>query len=148
LARVFTLYADTMREAGFSDLQVDSCLDQCWVWREAYLAETDDQALDEFIPAFVGATKHLIGIQERWNPKDIAMPTQTIPLDRDGYGIEPDPELPQQLVGSPRRVAEQIAALRDAGVRNLMLTHRSLMSREKIVASLRMLSEHIAPKFR
>ena len=148
LKRVFNLYSDTLREAGFSDQQVEGLLDQCWVWREAYLAESDDQALDEFIPAFVGATQHLIGIQGRWNPKDIAMPTQTVPLDRNGYGAEPDPESPQQLVGSPRRVADQIAGLRDAGVRNLMLTHRSLMPRGKVVASLRMLSEQVAPKFR
>ena len=145
---MFNLYADTASDAGFSDQEVENLLDQCWVWREAYLAESDDQALDEFIPAFVGATEHLINIQERWNPKDIDMPAQTVPLDRDGYGTEPDPELPQQLVGSPRRVADQIAALRDAGVRNLMLTHRGLLPREKVVASLRMLSEQVAPKFR
>ena len=148
LARVFGLYSDTLRSAGFSDAETESCLDQCWVWREAYLAESDNQALDEFVPAFTDATKHLIGIQGRWNPKDIPMPTQTVPLEREGYGDTPDPESPEQLVGSPRRVAEQVAALRDAGVRNLMLTHRSLMPLDKVVASLRLLSEQVAPKFR
>ena len=101
LARVFNLYANTASEAGFSDREVENLLDQCWVWREAYLAESDDQALDEFIPAFVGATEHLINIQERWNPKDIDMPAQTVPSTATATVRNPTPNSPSSLSAHP-----------------------------------------------
>lgn len=148
LGQALGLYADTLRAEGCLEPEVDRYLNECWVWREAYLAESDDQALDEFVPAFVNATKHLMQIQDRWNPKDIPIATQSVPLEREGYGKIPDPDTTQQLVGSPQRVADQIAGLQEVGVRNLMLTHRSLMPREKIVASLRLLSEKVIPPFR
>ena len=43
---------------------------------------------------------------------------------------------------------EQLAQMRDAGIRNLMLTNRGLMSPEKTAASLKLLSEKVMPLFR
>jgi alkanesulfonate monooxygenase SsuD/methylene tetrahydromethanopterin reductase-like flavin-dependent oxidoreductase (luciferase family) len=51
-------------------------------------------------------------------------------------------------VGSPERVAEQIALLQEIGVRNLMLTNRGLMSPEQTRSSLRLLSERVIPRFK
>ena len=59
----------------------------------------------------------------------------------------PDPDAPENLVGSPKRVAEQLAQMRDAGIRNLMLTNRGLMPPEKTEASLRLLTEKVMPRF-
>ena len=50
-------------------------------------------------------------------------------------------------MGGPKRVAEQVAQMRDVGIRNLMLTNRGLMSLEKTESSLRMLSEKVMPLF-
>ena len=63
-------------------------------------------------------------------------------------GAHPDPDAAENLVGSPRRVAEQIALMRDAGIRNLMLTNRGLMSPEATRRSLKLLAEQVMPKFR
>ena len=68
-------------------------------------------------------------------------------MDRSGYGDSPDPDAAENLVGSPKRVAEQLTLMRDVGVRNLMLTNRGLMSREKTAASLKLLSEKVMPRF-
>ena len=38
--------------------------------------------------------------------------------------------------------------MREVGIRNLMLTNRGLMSREKTANSLRLLSEKVMPLFR
>ena len=78
----------------------------------------------------------------------MAVLVQRPPMDRSGYGDIPDPDAPEVLVGGPKRVAEQIAQMREVGVRNLMLTNRGLMSREKTAKSLRFLSEKIIPSFR
>ena len=148
LGRSIQLYRDTMLSAGFDEPAVDEAMDQSWVWREAYLAETDDQALDQFLPAFERAGKQMATVRERWNPKDQSVSKQPPALPRSAYQATPDPSANEALVGSPRRVAEQVALSRDAGARNLMLTHRGLMSREQVASSLRLLSEKVMPLFR
>jgi len=88
------------------------------------------------------------GMRERWNPKGQAMPQYPSALPSSAYGPTPDGTANEALVGSPRRVAEQVALLRDIGVRNLMLTNRGVMSPDQTASSLRMLSEKVMPKFR
>ena len=142
------LYRDTMLSSGFDESAVEGALDQSWVWREIYVAETDDQALDEFLPAFERATGYIVDMRERWNPKDQPTPKPPPPLARSAYQGTPDPTANELLIGSPRRVGEQVAQLRDAGARNLMLTSRGLMSREQTTSSLRLLAEKVMPLFR
>ena len=127
---------------------MDKALDQSWVWRECYVAETDEQALEEFIPAYQRAYETISDYRERWNPKDIPVPKQPPPLPISAYQFTPNPGVGEALVGSPRRVAEQVAQLRDVGARNLMLTHRGLVSREQSTSSMRLLSQQIAPLFK
>lgn len=148
LGQAVQLYRETMLSADFDERTVDQALGQSWVWYEAHLAETDDQAWDEFLPAFEAASKHVAGMRERWNPKDQIMPQYPTALPRAGYGPTPDGAANEAMVGAPRRVAEQVALLRDAGVRNLMLTNRGVMSPEQTFSSLRLLSEKVMPGFR
>ncbi|MBC8280393.1 MAG: hypothetical protein H8E48_06370 [Chloroflexi bacterium] len=69
-------------------------------------------------------------------------------MKKEGYGETPDPAVGELLIGGPDRVADQIAMMRDMGIRNLMLTNRGLISSENTAKSLRFLSEKIMPKFR
>ncbi len=142
------LYRDTMAESGFDEETIQRNLDDIWVWREAHLAETDDQAMDEFLPANLRAHSIMQDYRQRWNPKEFPMSNQAPPTQRDGYAERPDPDAAENLVGSPRRVAEQVQLMRDAGIRNLMLTNRGLMSAEATHRSVRLLSEQVMPKFR
>ena len=137
-----------MVSAGFDEECVESNLDQIWVWREMHLAETDDQALGEFLPAHYQAYSHMEKIRERWNPSDLPIAKQRPPMDRSGYGDAPDANSSQNLIGGPERVADQVALMRDVGVRNLMLTNRGLMSREKTDTSLKLLSGKVMPLFK
>ena len=148
LGRQIRLYRDTMLSAGFDEPEVEQAVDRSWIWREAYLAETDDQALDEFMPGIERASRHLGDTRERWNPRDQPVPPVPQLLPRSAYGATPDPDAGESLVGSPRRVAEQVALLRDAGVRNLMMTHRGLVPPERAASSWRLLSERVIPLFR
>ena len=148
LGHSIQLYRDTMLSSGFDEPAVERALNQSWVWRECYVAETDDQALSEFIPAYERAYRTIYDIRERWNPKDQPVPKQPAPLPRSDYKANPDASAGEALVGSPRRVAEGVALLRDAGARNLMLTHRGLVSREQATSSLRLLSEKVMPLFK
>ena len=148
LGESIKLYKDTMLSSGFDEAAVEAALDESWVWREAYIADTDEQALEEFIPAYETAYRTMVGLRERWNPVDQPSPKQAPPLPISAYAPAPDPSASEALVGSPRRVAEQVAHLRDVGARNLMLTHRGLVPREKATSSLRLLSEKVMPLFK
>ena len=142
------LYRDTMLSAGFDEPAVDAAVDQSWLWKELYVAETDEKAFDEFLPALERNGKFLRDIREEWNPADQPMPKGPPPVPRSAYGEHADPNANEVLVGSPRRVAEQVALLTDGGIRNLMLTHRGLMSQEKATRSLKLFSEEVIPLFR
>ncbi len=148
LGRSISLYRDTMISEGFSEPEVEQALDNSWVWRECYIAETDDQALEEFLPPTMRASELLRGMRERWNPKDQESPTPVPLLPRSAYKAVPDPGANEALIGSPKRVAEQVALLRDAGTRNFMLSHRGLVSREKAHSSWKLLCEKVMPLFK
>ena len=148
LGKALHLYQDTMASSGFNEQEVERALDQVWVWVEAYVAETDDQAFDEFLPGYEKVSAYVADMREQWNPKDQPVPKPSPPLPRSAYSSSPDPTASEVLVGSPRRVAEQVALLRDAGGRNLMLTHRGVVSREQSTRSLKLLSHKVAPLFR
>ena len=142
------LYRDTMAESGFSDEAIERNLDQIWVWREMHLAETDDQAMDEFLPANLRAYTIMQEYRERWNPKEFPMSYQPTPAQREGYAERPDADAAENLVGSPRRVAEQLEQMRAGGIRNLMLTNRGLMDYDTTQRSLKLLAERVMPQFR
>jgi len=146
--RSIRLYRETMLSSGFDEKTVENALDNSWFWYEAHLAETDDEALDGFLPAHEQAGKHVAEMRERWNPKDQEVSIITPPLPRSAYGPTPDTSASENLIGSPSRVAEQVHLLSEVGVRNLMLTDRGLMPKEKKATSLRLLSEKVMPQFR
>ena len=135
-----------MAESGFDEEAIERNLDQIWVWREMHLADTDDEAMEEFLPANLRAYSTMQEYRERWNPKEFPMSYQAPPVQRDGYGEHPDADAPENLVGSPRRVSEQLEMMRDVGIRNLMLTNRGLVSREKTHHSLKLLAEQVMPQ--
>ena len=146
--RSIRLYRETMLSAGFDEKTVENALDNSWFWYEAHLAETDDHALDGFLTASERAGRHVAKMRERWNPKDQEVSIAARPLPRSAYGPTPNTAANENLIGSPNRVAEQVHLLSEVGVRNLMLTDRGLMSKEKKALSLRLLSEKVMPQFR
>ena len=141
------LYRDTMSGAGFSEEEVEKSLDQIWVWREMHIADTDDEAMGDFLPAHIQAYEYLEEIRTEWNPPEMEISMQRPPLSQSGYGESPDSDASESLIGGYKRVAEQVASMRDVGVRNLMLTNRGLVSQETANKSLKLLSEKIMPSF-
>ena len=148
VGRSIRLYRETMLSSGFDEATVENALDNSWLWYEAHLAETDDDAFDTFLPAQERAGRHVAEMRNRWNPKDQEISNAIPPLRRSGYGPTPNTNANEHLIGSPNRVAEQVRLLSEVGVRNLMLTNRGLMSPEKTASSLRLLSEKVMPQFR
>ncbi len=136
------LYRDTMLDAGFSESHVERCLDETWIRRSVYLADTTEQALEEAVPAFQAERNHISEARERFNPKEYPDPIPTPP----SISAMPEHYL---LAGSPKSVAESIAELRDLGARNVLLGMApSDLPRDKVAKSMRLFAEKVSPLFR
>lgn len=137
------LYRDTMSGAGFEEAAVMKALDETWVQRSLYVAESDDLALETAAAALKRYRDHLLEARVKYNPggEPARQPGQPPP---PGEVVEH-----AFLAGSPKRVAEQIAELRDSGVRNLLLNvNTGQMPHEQVESSMRLLGERVLPKFR
>ena len=142
VSRRLELYRDTMLGAGFNEAQVEKALDETWIQKWVYVADSDQQAQEEALPAFQDERTHISEAREQFNPTDYLEP---IPTPPSGYS-----RLEHSLIaGSPRCVAERFAELRDLGVRNLLLGMTpTTLPREKVSNSMRLLTEKVAPLFR
>jgi alkanesulfonate monooxygenase SsuD/methylene tetrahydromethanopterin reductase-like flavin-dependent oxidoreductase (luciferase family) len=147
-----TLYKESMLSAGFDDAAVEKNLDLCWIWRDVYVAETTEQALDEFRSGFEHYEDTLAGIRERWSPPDQPVVTRVGRM-LDGSVNQTDKldssQVSQITVGSAKHVKDRFIELKDAGVRNVLLTHRGrVVTKEQGRNSMRLLAEQVFPSLK
>jgi alkanesulfonate monooxygenase SsuD/methylene tetrahydromethanopterin reductase-like flavin-dependent oxidoreductase (luciferase family) len=136
-------YTETMLKAGFEKEAVENALDQTWAQRALYVAESDEEALDVATMALKRYRHHLDEARRRYNPGGLPPRKPEAP---------PSPnEMVEHafLAGTPKRVAEQVAALREAGVRNLLLNvNVGQMPPERVERSMKLFGEKVLPMFR
>ena len=96
----------------------------------------------------------MMHVREAYNPADFS-PTRRrstpgpIPRCRDAEAPFPSCSQTGSLYGSPARVREQVAELRDVGVQHLLCqTGFGDMSHEQNMASMRRFGEQVMPAFR
>jgi alkanesulfonate monooxygenase SsuD/methylene tetrahydromethanopterin reductase-like flavin-dependent oxidoreductase (luciferase family) len=136
-------YTETMLKAGFENEAVENALDQTWAQRALYVADSDEEALDVATMALKRYRHHLDEARRRYNPGGLPPRKPEAP---------PSPnEMVEHafLAGTPKRVAEQVAALRQAGVRNLLLNvNVGQMPPEQVERSMKLFGEKVLPLFR
>jgi alkanesulfonate monooxygenase SsuD/methylene tetrahydromethanopterin reductase-like flavin-dependent oxidoreductase (luciferase family) len=136
-------YTDTMLKAGFEEEAVENALDQTWAQRALYVADSDAEALDVATTALKRYRHHLDEARRRYNPGGLPPRKPEAP---------PSPnEMVEHafLAGTPKRVAEQVTALREAGVRNLLLNvNVGQMPPERVERSMKLFGEKVLPMFR
>jgi alkanesulfonate monooxygenase SsuD/methylene tetrahydromethanopterin reductase-like flavin-dependent oxidoreductase (luciferase family) len=136
-------YTETMLKAGFEKEAVENALDQTWAQRALYVADSDEEALDVATMALKRYRHHLDEARRRYNPGGLPPRKPEAP---------PSPnEMVEHafLAGTPKRVAEQVAALRAAGVRNLLLNvNVGQMPPERVERSMKLFGEKVLPMFR
>ena len=118
-----------------------------------HVAESQAQAEDELTAALVGTRHHMVHARATHNPSDFHVDdTRVNPWndprvsDEDGarYSLEAS-----SLYGTPARVAEQVAAIRDAGVQHVLCQlSTGFLPHERVMASTRAFGEQVAPRFR
>ena len=137
-----TAYRDEMARAGFDDDQIEATLDQCWFSKNVFVAETYERARDLCEPGFLRERKHFREAREIYNPEGFPPldPTKPLPAGEDFEKA--------CIVGTPDQVAEQIAELRDIGVRNLMMKMNiGEMDTDGVQNSIRLFGEKVMPRF-
>ena len=133
------LYRQAMLKSGFDETAADSALDRTWVAKDMVVSETDTQAEEIAFEAM--ETEHVFfnEFRKKHNPAGTVNPD--VP-GRDDLGL-------YHLHGSPESVAEQVADLRDAGVRNLMFKFNAgQMDQADVERSIRLFGQKVMPRFR
>jgi len=149
----WAIYEKGLVAGGHDDAKRKRLMEQSALWRNVYVADSDAQAEDELHQLLSDARDHLIHMRQDFNPPDFkidpahlnawndpAVSTRAAVADALSVG---------SLYGSPKRVREQVAELRDVGVRHLLCqTGFGAMSHERNIASMRRFGEQVMPAFR
>ena len=136
------LYHDTMLEAGFAEEAVEGALDKTWAQRAMYIGESDQEALEVATDALGRYREHLLQARIDYNPGG-APPRPPGQAPVPGEVVETT-----FLAGTPQTVIEQIAELKDAGVRNLFLNMNvGQIPQQQVERSMRAFGEKVLPAF-
>jgi alkanesulfonate monooxygenase SsuD/methylene tetrahydromethanopterin reductase-like flavin-dependent oxidoreductase (luciferase family) len=139
------LYRKTMREAGYSEDGIADNLENCWVWRNVFVAESDAEAERVGVPAFQAMAESRAVLRNRIYRETgmrIEVPAGDLPSARGSaeHGF---------IHGSPARVAEAIAEIAELGIGGVIASFRlGPMPHAAATSSLRLFMERVAPEFR
>lgn len=135
------LYQHTMLEAGFSAMDVELALDQTWAQRGLYVCENEAEARETADLALKRYRAHLLQARQKYNPggeppRPPGQPPTAAEMVEHAF-----------LLGSPERIVDQIAELREAGVRNLLLNvNVGQIPHEQVVRSMRLFGDKVLPR--
>ena len=135
-------YRETMLHGGFSETHAEKTLDQCWASRDLFVAETRDEAVEIAEAGFQRERYHFRHARELYNPGGLPPPDPNRPVPA---GESFDHSF---IVGTPSQVADQVAEMRDIGVRNLMLKlNTGEMDTRLVQKSMKLFGEKVMPLF-
>ncbi len=149
----WALYEAGLDEGGHDEETRQRLRRQIALWRNVYVAESNAQALDELSVLLLQTRRHMMHVRDAYNPADFE-------IDPAMLNAWTDPAVGEEraiayvletgsLFGTPARVKEQVAELRDAGVQHLLCqTGFGDMSHEQNIASMRRFGEDVMLAFR
>ncbi len=139
------LYCRTMRQSGYGEDRIADNLEDCWVWRNVFVAETNAEAERIGVPAFQAMVTARAALRDRIFRETgmrIAVPASDLPSARASieHGF---------IHGSPARVAEAMAEIDALGIGGVIASFRlGPMPHQAAVDSLRLFMREVAPQFR
>jgi len=139
------LYRATLREAGHDAAAVARLVDQCWIWRNVFVAETDQAAERIGVPAFTAMVEQRAALRNR------VYEEQGVRIRADAPDAAPArATIEHALVyGSPATVAASFREIEAIGVGGVIMAFRlGPMTYEDATNSLRLFMREVAPQFR
>jgi alkanesulfonate monooxygenase SsuD/methylene tetrahydromethanopterin reductase-like flavin-dependent oxidoreductase (luciferase family) len=149
----WALYEAGLIEGGHEAHTRERLLAKAALWRNVYVAESNARAEDELSALLLRTRAHMMHVRDTYNPADfvidpVMLNPWTNPAVSDGEALE-FILATGSLFGSPARVRDQVAALRDVGVRHLLCqTGFGDMNHEQNLLSMRRFGEQVMPTFR
>ena len=153
IAERWKLYEEGLEEGGHAPGTRRNLLRQAAVWRNVHVADSDAQAEDELADMLAQSRSHMMHVRAAYNPDDFQVePAMLNPWSNPA--VSNDDALPHVLetgsvYGTPARVRDQLAALRDAGARHVLCqTSFGDMAHDRVMASMRLFGEKVIPALR
>ncbi len=141
--RRFDVYQQTMRDSGYDDAHVSRAMSNCWIWRNMYVAETDDEARTVATRVHTASRRHIDETRRRLNTAE-EMASVSSGLADPRFRVENS-----MIFGSPETVAKRVERLRRIGIGGLILQFRvGPMSWEDNERSMRLFANQVMPQFR
>src|SRR5688572_21744740 len=137
------LYRKTMRESGFDEATVARNVDDTWVWRNIFVAETDAEAERLAMGAFKTQQEFRQAMRKK------VYEEQGLLLKQEAGPVARNQAQHSLLCGSPATVTQAIAEIDKIGVGGLILVFRlGPMPYEVAANSIRLFMSEVAPNFR
>jgi len=140
-------YVEAMRQAGHDDVAIGRALEESWVWRNVYVAETDTEAERVGVPYFNEMTRLRAEMRDRIfaeTGERIDVPQSEMPEARARAGGAQG-----LLRGSPATVAEAMDGIAKLGIGGVIASFRlGTMPHELATASLQLFMDSVAPQLR
>ena len=114
------LYRQAMRAEGRDDAAIATNLEESWIWRNIFVAETDAEAERIGVPAFEAMQEHRAAMRKRvYAEQGAAMPSH-------GPAVAPARTVAGHalICGSPATVAEKLAEIAAIGVGGVIMAFR------------------------
>jgi alkanesulfonate monooxygenase SsuD/methylene tetrahydromethanopterin reductase-like flavin-dependent oxidoreductase (luciferase family) len=149
----WALYEAALVQGGHDEATRKKLLAQSALWRNVYVAESDAQAEDELATLLLKTREHMMHVRETLNPPDFHPAPDTLNPWTDP-AVKDDVAIPYVLetgsiYGSPKKVRDMVAEIRDAGVQHLLCqTGFGAMSHAQNLASMGRFGEQVMPAFR
>lgn len=145
-------YQEGLEAGGHDAVTTQRLLRQAAIWRHVYVADSQAQAEDDLAASMQHTRQHMGHAREAYNPPDFHVDTSMLnpwnnPAVSDAEGVRFSLET-GALYGTPQRVAEQVAALRQAGVHHLLCQMSfGYMTHAQIMASMQRFGAQVMPHF-
>jgi alkanesulfonate monooxygenase SsuD/methylene tetrahydromethanopterin reductase-like flavin-dependent oxidoreductase (luciferase family) len=149
----FALYEAGLAESGLDASAQRRLRASAAVWRWVHVAESDAQAKDELGAALLETRRHQLDARAGHNPPDFRVAEARVnPWNDPALSHEDGVRYALEhaaLWGTPARVAEQVAALRDAGAHHVLCQMSvGFLPHARIMGAMRRFGEQVIPRFR
>jgi alkanesulfonate monooxygenase SsuD/methylene tetrahydromethanopterin reductase-like flavin-dependent oxidoreductase (luciferase family) len=153
IAQRFGQYQEGLACSGLDDARQQELLRRAAIWRGGYVGESRAEAEDSLSAALLETRRHMVHAREELNPPDFRVdPALLNPWSDAHFSAEEGLKYALgsgALIGSASDVADQVAAIRDAGCGHLLCQMSfGYLSHDRITASMRRFAENVIPRFR